>query len=77
MKNFCFVILGAGGIGNKFCRAVSLLEQCEVSAVASKSAERAKTFAEKNGVPAYYDPESEGEAYGGIRHMGGYGGGYQ
>lgn len=59
MKNFRFVILGAGGIGNKFCKAVSLLEQCEVSAVASKSAERAKSFAEKNGVPAYYDSYEE------------------
>lgn len=59
MKHFRFVILGAGRIGRKFCQAVSLIQGCEVSAVASKSVERAAQFAEKNGVAGYYGSYEE------------------
>ena len=58
MKEFRFVILGAGNIAGKFCEAVSLTEHAAVAAVASKSLERAAAFAEKNGVlKAYGDYE--------------------
>ncbi len=46
--------MGAGGISNKFCDAVSRLEGCEVAAVASKSLERAEAFAKKNGLKKAY-----------------------
>ena len=46
MKNFRFAIMGAGNIANKFCDAVKRMGDCEVAAVASKSMERAKGFAE-------------------------------
>ena len=55
MKKIRFGIMGAGKIANKFCDAVSLLEDCEVSAISSKSMERARVFAENNSLPAYYD----------------------
>lgn len=55
MKNFRFAIMGAGNIANKFCDAVKRMGDCEVAAVASKSMERAKGFAEKNGIKAAYD----------------------
>ena len=50
MKEFRFVILGAGNIAGKFCEAVSLIEDAAVVAVASKSLTKAMNFAEKNGV---------------------------
>ena len=58
MKEFRFVILGAGNIAGKFCEAVSLIEGAAVVAVASKSLTKAMNFAEKNGVvKAYGDYE--------------------
>ncbi len=54
MKNIHFGIIGAGAIANKFCDAVRLVEGAEVTAVASSREERARTFAERNGIPAYY-----------------------
>lgn len=54
-QKFRFCIMGAGHISEKFCQAVNRLPHAEVAAVASKSAERAKGFAEKNVIPAYYD----------------------
>lgn len=54
-KNFRFAIMGAGNIANKFCDAVKLLENCEVAAIASKSMERARAFADKNGIKSAYD----------------------
>lgn len=59
MENFRFGIMGAGGIAGRFCRAVSTMSDCEVAAVSSKSMERAKTFAENNGVPAFFDSYTE------------------
>lgn len=55
MAAFRFAVLGAGNIAGKFCHAVSLLEDCCVCAVASKSLERAQAFAENNGISRYYD----------------------
>ncbi len=54
MKTIRFGIIGAGFIANKFCDAVKLTEYAEVSAVSSSREERAKAFAEKNGVPQAY-----------------------
>ena len=59
MSKFRFAILGAAKIGAKFCGAVSLVENCEVCAVASKSSGRAAAFAEKNGIRKYYDSYEE------------------
>lgn len=55
MSTFRFVVLGAGKIASRFCRAAELLEDCRVCAVASKSAERARAFAQENGVEHFYD----------------------
>lgn len=52
---FRFGILGAAKIGAKFCDAVAQVEDAQVVAVSSKSLERAKAFAEKNGIERYYD----------------------
>ena len=46
---FRFAIIGAGGIAHKFCDAVRLAGH-EVTAVASKSAERAAEFAAKENI---------------------------
>ncbi|MHC1693764.1 MAG: Gfo/Idh/MocA family protein [Eubacteriales bacterium] len=54
MKPFRFGIIGAGRIAVRFCDAVNRLENVEVTAVSSKDAERARDFAEKNGVPSFY-----------------------
>lgn len=55
MSTFRFAILGAAKVGRKFCAAVSLIDHCEVCAVASKSLERAQQFAQAHGVARYYD----------------------
>lgn len=55
MGIFRFGILGAGNIANYFCNGVKLVEGAEVAAVASKSLQRAKTFAEANGIADWYD----------------------
>ena len=47
MGNFRFGIMGAAKIANKFCEAVSLLDNCEVCAISSKSFDRAKGLADK------------------------------
>ena len=49
MKTIRFGIIGAGNIANKFCEAAKLADCAEVTAVASKSMERAQAFAERNG----------------------------
>ena len=59
MGNFKFVILGAAKIAHKFCEAAALVPGCEVAAVASKSGERAKVFAEETGVARFYDSYEE------------------
>ena len=47
MNVFRFGIMGAAKIANKFCEAVSLLDNCEVCAISSKSYDRAKNLATK------------------------------
>ena len=59
MSAFRFAIMGAGGIANKFCDAVSLIPGCEVCAIASKSMERAEKFAARHNLPAAYDSYEE------------------
>lgn len=59
MKKFKFAIMGAGGISNQFCDAVSRLESCEIIAVASKSLERARIFAERNHINTAYGSYKE------------------
>ncbi len=59
MKTIRFGIIGAGAIANKFCDAVKLVEHAVVTAVASSSGERARAFAEKNGIPAFYGSYEE------------------
>ncbi|MFQ9394022.1 MAG: hypothetical protein ACLR2E_07860 [Lachnospiraceae bacterium] len=44
MKEFRFVILGAGNIAGKFCEAVSLIEGAAVVAVASKKPHKSNEF---------------------------------
>ena len=60
MKEFRFVILGAGNIAGKFCEAVSLIEGAAVVAVASKSLTKAMNFAEiqEQGFIALYKREA-------------------
>lgn len=55
MGKFKFAIMGAGGIANRFCNAVKLIEDCEITAVSSKSMDRASEFAKKNGINSAYD----------------------
>ena len=47
---FRFAILGAGNIAGKFSDAVSKIEGCTVSAIASKSLARSEAFARNNGI---------------------------
>ncbi|MBQ8953868.1 MAG: Gfo/Idh/MocA family oxidoreductase [Clostridia bacterium] len=54
-REFSFAIMGAGHIAVKFADAVRRTAGCRVSAVASKSMERARRFALENGVPDAYD----------------------
>lgn len=54
MKKFRFVILGAGNIAEKFANAVSLINDCEVAAIGSRSAERAEAFAKKFNIEASF-----------------------
>lgn len=55
MGTFIFGIMGAGKIAKKFCAAVELIEGCKVTAVSSKSMERAAEFAAEQGIPSAYD----------------------
>ena len=51
---FRFAVMGAGNIANKFCDAVTLLENCLVAAVASKSYDKAESFAKKHKITGFY-----------------------
>ena len=55
MSTFRFAIMGAGNIAHQFCDAVTLVEDCEVSAIASKDLGRAQKFAEECSVAQAYD----------------------
>ena len=54
-----FGIMGAGKIAHKFADAVSKVDGAVVTAVASKSAERAEAFAEQNHIPYFYGSYQE------------------
>ncbi len=54
MEEFRFAVMGAGNIAGKFCRAARIAGNCRVSAVASKSLERAQAFAGENGIERAY-----------------------
>ena len=56
---FRFAILGAGKIAVRFANAVKLIDDCSVCAVGSHSHEKARDFAEKNGIPAAYGSYEE------------------
>ena len=46
-ETFRFGVMGAGNISNKFCDAAEKTEEVCVTAVAARSEERAREFAEK------------------------------
>ena len=54
MSEFGFAIMGAGDISRKFCDAVKRIGGAKVIAVSSKSEDRARAFAEKEGIAACY-----------------------
>ncbi|MCL2507897.1 MAG: Gfo/Idh/MocA family oxidoreductase [Oscillospiraceae bacterium] len=54
-----FAIIGAGKIASKFCEAVRMTDGAELAAVGSKDPERARLFAETNGVPLHFGSYEE------------------
>ncbi|MDO5478167.1 MAG: Gfo/Idh/MocA family oxidoreductase [Clostridia bacterium] len=50
MKNIRWGIAGAGGIANKFAKAVKNVDGATLAAVASRSEERGRAFGEKYGI---------------------------
>lgn len=59
MNEFKFGIMGAGGISNKFADAVKLIDGAKVSAIAARSVERARSFADRHGIEKAYGGYSE------------------
>lgn len=59
MAVFRFGIVGAGHIAGRFCKAAERVEDLEVVAVSSKSLDRARNFAEENGIKAFYGSYEE------------------
>lgn len=53
-ETFRFGVMGAGNISNKFCDAAEKTEEVCVTAVAARSEERAREFAEKYEIHSYY-----------------------
>ena len=53
MSKIRFGIIGAGRIAGHFVRATKFVDSIEVVAIASKDIEKAKKFAEENGVAAF------------------------
>ncbi|MBQ4580360.1 MAG: Gfo/Idh/MocA family oxidoreductase [Clostridia bacterium] len=49
--SFRWVILGAGAIAEKFADAIRRIDDAEVIGVGSRSKERGRAFADKNGIP--------------------------
>ena len=47
---FRFAVMGAAQIAVKFCDAVTYVDDAEVTAVSSRSLERAQAFAKANGL---------------------------
>lgn len=52
-------IIGPGNIAQKFTKDLSLISEAEITAVASRSIERAKAFADQFGVQNHYDNYQE------------------
>lgn len=52
---FRFAVMGAGHISHKFCDAVSLIDECEITAIASRDLKKARKVAHKYGIAAAYD----------------------
>ena len=59
MSTFRFAVMGAGDISHKFCDAARRIPGCEICAVSSKSPERAKAFASREGIPSAYGSYAE------------------
>jgi len=55
MKSFRWGIIGLGNIAQRFASDLNCVKGGELYAVASRSGDKAKTFAEKNNAQAYYD----------------------
>lgn len=55
MKSYNWGIIGAGNIAGKFAEDLQLLPKARLKAVSSRSPERASAFAEKHGIPDWYD----------------------
>lgn len=59
MKEFKFGIIGAGSIAGKFCNDAATMGNVKISAVSSKSIERANEFAEKYNIEKSFDSYEE------------------
>ena len=59
MDKFRFGILGPAKIAHRFAHAVGMMPDAELVAVASSNLGRAKEFAERNHIPAYYGSYEE------------------
>lgn len=59
MKTYRWGIVGTGKMCQRFCKALSLLDNAEVSAVCSRSIDKAKLFAEEFGIADAYDSVAE------------------
>lgn len=55
MKTYNWGIIGLGRIAHKFAKDLQVAEHMKLHAVASRSEERAKQFAEQYNAPHYYD----------------------
>ena len=58
-KRFRWGIIGASSIANKFCDAISGMEGCVITAIGSRSLQRAQVFAENNHIDAAYGSYEE------------------
>lgn len=55
MRTVNWGILSTGWIANEFCAALQTVPEATVCAVASRTAESAKAFAERHAIPRHYD----------------------
>lgn len=55
MRKFRWGILGTGTIAKAFARGIDVVDDAEVAAVASRSAEKSKAFSQEFNVPTHYD----------------------
>ncbi len=52
---FRFAVMGAGHISHKFCDAASLIDDCEIAAIASRDINKARREAQQYGIAGAYD----------------------